>query len=134
MKRLDVSSLSRLEKSLRALPKGLALRIAAKAAPVISRLAQSTFDTSADPYGVPWAPGVGGDKITLRQTGALERFVRYVAIGTKLRVALGVAYAKYQIGKRPVYPRPGILPPAYRAELAAIAQAEIAASVIRGAA
>ena len=35
------------------------------------------------------------------------RQIRYVAIGTKLRVALGVAYAKFQIGRRPVFPTQG---------------------------
>ena len=32
---------------------------------------------------------------------------KYVAIGSLLRVALGVAYAKYQVGKRPVFPKQG---------------------------
>ena len=46
-----------------------------------------------------------GQLVTLRKTGDLAKYVTYVAIGTRLRVALGVKYAKYQIGKRPVYPR-----------------------------
>jgi hypothetical protein len=33
--------------------------------------------------------------------------LRYVANGTKLRVALTVPYAKYQVGKRPIFPTQG---------------------------
>ena len=121
-RRLDISSLSKLEATLRALPKTLGQEIARRAAPVISRFAKASFDSSVDPYGAPWRPKENGDKATLRATGALEAFVFYVAIGTKLRVALGVPYAKYQIGKRPIFPRPGLLPKAYSEELDRITQ------------
>jgi hypothetical protein len=44
----------------------------------------------------------------------LSRLV-YVAIGAKIRVALTSRYAKYQIGRRPVFPtQAGGLPQAYR--------------------
>lgn len=110
---LDLSSLSKLSSSLRAMPKRLGIEVAKRAAPVISQFAKDSFDGSRDPYGVPWVPGAHGQTVKLRETGALERFIRYVAVGTKLRVSLGVPYAKYQIGKRPVYPRAGLLPVAY---------------------
>ena len=98
-------SLKEFSASLRRLPKVVAIRVAEEAAPEISKLAKGSFDASEDPYGVPWSPGAQGQRITLRKTGALERKVIYAAIGTKIRVALGVVYAKYQIGKRPVFPR-----------------------------
>jgi hypothetical protein len=43
----------------------------------------------------------------LRKSGALANRLHYVGIGTKLRVALGVKYAKFQIGRRPVFPTQG---------------------------
>lgn len=107
MSRLDLSSLAKLQANLRALPKRLAQEVARRAAPVLTSFAEQSFSGSEDPYGAPWAPGAEGQRITLRETGSLAKFIRYVAIGTKLRVALGVPYAKYQIGKRPVFPRQG---------------------------
>jgi hypothetical protein len=111
-------SLAKLSAKLRELPRVLAQRVAAAAAPAISTVAKSSFARGEDPHGVPWVPGADGQKVTLRRTGALERFVHYVAIGTKLRVVLGVPYAKYQIGRRPVFPKQGgALPKPYAAAL-----------------
>ncbi len=103
----SLESLKRFTAGLSALPKVLGAKVAAASAPKISSAASSTFAASQDPYGIPWAPGEAGKPVTLRKTGALAREVRYVAIGTKIRVVLGVPYAKYQIGKRPVFPRQG---------------------------
>lgn len=123
MSKLDLSSLARMTSTLRALPKVLAQQIATKAAPALSEFANESFESSRTPYGVPWLPKVDGDRATLDKTGALKRFVYYVAIGTKLRVALGVPYAKYQIGKRPLFPRQGgLLPAKYSAKLQQITQ------------
>lgn len=121
-RRLDLSSLSKLASTIRALPVALGQEIAKRAAPVISQFAKESFDSNQDPYGAPWAPSVTGEVVTLRATGALEKFVHYVAIGTKLRVALGVKYAKFQIGKRPIYPRAGVLPAKYAEALRQITQ------------
>jgi hypothetical protein len=134
VKKLDTSSLSRFEKSLRDLPKGLGIRIAEKAAPAITALAKASFDSGEDPYGVPWAPSVDGDRVDLRDKGDLEKHVRYVANGTKIRVALGVPHAKYQIGKRPIFPRVGLLPVAYQRKLDEIVREEMGAAMIKGAA
>jgi phage gpG-like protein len=133
-RRLDVSSLAKFSATLRALSTGLAQEIATRAAPVITQFAKESFDASQDPYGVPWAPGDDGDKITLRDSGDLEKFIKYVATGTKLRVALGVPYAKYQIGKRPVYPSQGaLLPKKYSDALRQIAQSTAQEWIRRGA-
>lgn len=121
----SLASLAKFSSSLRALPTQLALRIADKSAPALTELAMQTFNAGEDSYGVTWEPGAEGQHITLRQTGALAKYIRYVAIGTKLRVALGVAYAKYQVGKRPIFPtQGGLLPLAYSRKLAEIAQRE----------
>jgi hypothetical protein len=102
-----MKSLSQFAADLRRLPRVVAIRVAEEAAPALTDLAKRTADASEAPDGVPWAPGAHGQKVTLRKSGALLRNVRYVAIGTKLRVALTVPYAKYQIGKRRVFPSQG---------------------------
>lgn len=81
------------------------MKVAAEAAPVLTELAAKTFNASQTPDGAAWPAGKKGQTVTLRKSGALFRYIKYVAIGTRLRVALGVPYAKYQIGKRPVFPR-----------------------------
>lgn len=118
-----VETLARFTADLRRLPTTVAIQVAKTAAPAITALAKSSFDSGTTPYGVPWAPSkVTGKRVALRKTGDLERHTVYVPIGTKLRVSLGVPYAKFQIGKRPVFPRQdSILPPDYSATLARIA-------------
>ena len=126
---IDTGSVRKFAASLRKLSQTLANRIAERAAPVITEFAQTSFESSTDPYGVAWVPSVDGKTVTLRDTGSLSKFIRYVAIGSKLRVALGVPYAKYQIGLRPVFPAQGKpLPPNYSETLAKIAAEEIAAA------
>lgn len=119
---MSIASLAKFSADLRRLPRTVAIRVAEQSAPAITTLARSTFNASSNAYGVPWAPGVDGDRVTLNQTGNLARRVHYVAIGTKLRVALGVPYAKYQIGRRPVFPtQGGALPTEYASTLAQVA-------------
>lgn len=126
----NTSSLKAYAQKLRALPRVVALKVTTSAAPALTKLGRATFDASQDAYGVPWAPGVDGQKITLRKSGALAKFLAYVGIGTKLRVALGVPYAKYQIGKRPVFPAQGkALPTAYVTELASITEKTARAAI-----
>lgn len=134
-----IATIAKFAEDLRRLPRVVGHRVAEAAAPEITALARRTFDQSATPYGVPWAPANDGAKVTLHRTGALARTVVYVAIGAKLRVKLGVPYAKWQIGKRPIYPRQDSpLPPDYAATLARIAvevvRAELGAAGMRGAA
>jgi hypothetical protein len=100
-------SLKQLASDLRRLPTTVAARVTEKAAPSLTDVANRTFEASTSPDGVPWAPGADGKKVTLVKSGALRKFLRYVGIGTKLRVALSVPYAKWQIGRRPVFPRQG---------------------------
>lgn len=129
----NLRSLARFSENLRGLPLVLGQRIAAKVAAPLTALARATFDASENPYGEPWAPGANGQTITLKKTEALARLNRYVAIGTKLRVALGVRYAKYQIGKRLVFPRQGAgLPESWRQLLANTTQEEARAYLKEG--
>lgn len=109
-----MKSLSQFAKDLRRLPTVVAQMVAAEAAPAITALAEKSFAESETPYGQKWPAGKKGQVVTLVKSGALKTHIRYVAIGTKLRVALGVRYARYQVGRRPVYPRAfGNLPDDY---------------------
>lgn len=111
-------SLSDFSKKLSALPRVVAIKVAMAAAPAVTAAARSTFNAGEDAFGVTWVPDVDGKAVTLKKSGALANGVTYVATGTKLRVQLGVAYAKYQLGKRPAFPRQGDpLPAAYSAAL-----------------
>lgn len=128
----NLASLKTFSAGLRKLPRVVAQRVATESAPAITSAAAATFAAGEDPYGIPWVPGADGKPVTLRKTGALARTVRYVAIGALLRVVLGVPYAKYQIGKRPVFPRQGgALPPAYTKELQTATE-RVARSVLEG--
>lgn len=119
---MSVANLRQFAQNLRRLPTVAAQRITREAAPKLTALAKTDFAAGRTPYGDAWAPSVTGDKVDLRKTGAMVSKLFYVAIGTKLRVALGVPYAKYQIGKRAVFPtQGGELPAAYSATLAQIA-------------
>jgi hypothetical protein len=134
MIRGDLSSLKKFAQTLRQIPRVVAQKVTTAAAPAISSDARSTFAAGQDPYGVPWAPGEHGQKVTLVKTGLMASALRYVAIGTKLRVAMTVAYAKYQLGKRPVFPRQGAPLPASYAHTLADTTSEVIREEIRRAA
>jgi len=128
----NVSSLSKFAEDLKRLPRVVAQRVAAESAEPLTELAKQTFAESEDAYGAAWAPGADGQRVTLDKSGSLKHQLYYVAIGTKLRVALGVPYAKYQIGKRPVFPTQGApLPEAYSETLARIAVDVCKAEMVR---
>jgi hypothetical protein len=110
----STANLKKFASSLRELPRVVGHRVASACAPVLTALVIETSRASEDAYGAAWAPGDSGQVVTLRKSGALLDGVRYVAIGSKLRLALTTKYAKYQVGRRPVTPRQGeALPPAY---------------------
>lgn len=109
-----ITSLQKFSADLRRLPTVLAQRVAAEAAPVLTDIALETFNAGENAYGTVWSPKADGTVATLRKSGRLANTVHYVAIGTKLRLALGVSYAKYQVGRRPITPPQGApLPVAY---------------------
>ncbi len=111
---MSIASLAKFSADLRRLPTVVAQKVAAAAAPALTAASRSTFDAGENAYGGAWSPREDGTRATLKKSGALASRVHYIAIGTKLRVALGVSYAKYVIGRRPVFPRQGgALPVAY---------------------
>jgi hypothetical protein len=110
-------SLDQFSKQIKRLPKETAAKAAKIAAPEITRLGHETFDAGEDAYGNTWKPLKDGAPATLHKTGAMEEHLEYEAVGPKLKVKLGVKYARYQIGKRPVFPKRGKLPDEYIAVL-----------------
>lgn len=126
----DLSSLKNFSAALRRLPTVVAQKVATAAAPALTTAARETFDAGEDAFGVPWTPGADGQRVTLKKGGGLAAGIHYVATGTKLRVKLGVSYAKYQIGKRPAFPRQGDpLPASYVKALTDSAHAVIRAEL-----
>jgi hypothetical protein len=109
-----IASLKDFTARLRELPATVAIKVATAAAPALTDAAHATFDAGEDAYGATWATREDGSRATLRKSGTLEGKLRYVAVGTRLRVALATSYAKYVLGKRPALPRQGAaLPVAY---------------------
>lgn len=127
---MSAASIKRFAASLRELPRVVAIKVATAAAPALSEAARTTFGSGEDAYGAPWIPKVDGSAATLVDTGALAQGIQYVATGTKLRVRLGVDYAKYQLGKRPAFPRASAaLPASYLEALTETTQSVIEAEV-----
>lgn len=125
-----ISSLGSFSSKLRKLPVVLGQKVARAAAPALTDVANGTFAAGEDAYGGTWEPLKDGSKATLNKTGGIKRGVYYVAIGTLLRVRLAVPYAKYQVGKRPVFPTQGsALPTSYVNALSRIASEIIAGEV-----
>lgn len=110
---MSTETIRRFGRKLEELPVLLAQNVATASAEKISELGRQTFEQGQDAYGTPWAPGADGKPVDLEESGALKARLSYKATGRKIRSELGVNYAKFQIGKRNVYPRDGALPPAY---------------------
>lgn len=129
---VSIAKIRDFEARLRRMPTVVAQKVAARAADEITALGRATFAAGETAYGETWEPGRDGQHITLRKSGGIERGVRYVANGTKIRAVLGVPWARYQISKRPIFPRAGAsLPIAYTRTLSRIA-VEVCRSEIGG--
>lgn len=126
----DVSKLTRLAKALKEIPTQVAAKVATAVAPALTDKATAAFDAGVTPYGDAWPLGVDGQTLTLRKTGALERGLRFVAFGTRVRAVLGVKYAKYYMGR--ILPRGGTaLPVGWSQSIRATANEEIRAALGR---
>lgn len=102
-----ITSLATFSANLRRLPRVVAQKVATAAAPVMTALVLGTFNAGTDAFGGSWKIREDGTRATLKKSGALSKYVKYVAIGTRLRLALGVAHARYLIGTRPIAPKQG---------------------------
>ncbi len=103
----NIASLTQYAADLRRLPTVAAQRIATEAAVDLTTRLKATFAAGTDAYGGAWTPGADGKRVTLRKSGGLADGLFFVAIGTRIRMRLGVPWAKYQIGRRPVAPKQG---------------------------
>ncbi|HXG69992.1 MAG TPA: hypothetical protein VNJ04_05185 [Gemmatimonadaceae bacterium] len=119
---IALASMKDFAAKLRDLPTVVAIKVATAAAPILTEMLRETFEASSDAYGNAWAPGAEGQIVKLQKSGATAKTVRFVATGTKLRVALGTSYIKYHLGKRPITPRNGELPVKYGQALADVTQ------------
>jgi hypothetical protein len=99
----DVSKLKRLSKTLQQLPTTLGAEVAKKVAPDLTGRAQASFRAGESVYGDPRPTRKDGSEMTLVKSGRLLSNIRFVSVGTRVRAALNVRYAKYYI-------RFGILP------------------------
>jgi hypothetical protein len=127
----DIGKLRRLEQSLRELPRVVGQKVATASARTITSLAHATFDAGENAYGDTWAPGAHGQRVTLRKSGRLASFA-FVAVGTRLRARLGPKYAKFQVGRRPVFPRQGARLPTSYVDALRLAAAEVIRAELGG--
>ena len=110
-----IDSMNAFRKKLLSLPTAGTVKVTEKAAPKLTELGQRSYEEHRSPEGRPWQRSVTGEHVTLVDTGLLRKFLKYFGVGRKLRVRLPVPYAKYQIGKRPVFPQAGLpLPQGYK--------------------
>lgn len=128
----DLSKLRTLERSIRELPRVVGAKVAAASASTITALARVTFNAGENAYGDAWEPGAKGQRVKLRRSGKLSGF-NYSATGTRLRAVLAADYAKYQVGRRPVFPRNGARLPASYVEALSAKASEIIRAELRGA-
>jgi hypothetical protein len=127
----DFSTLNRLKKNLRQMPISVAHDVAQRTAPSVTSLTAIAFNSGRSVYGDARPRGEGGRALTLRQTGATEREIRFVANGRIVRAVLtgkdkyGRQYAKYLIGKYGILPM-GRIPAEWQARIAElVASAEV---------
>jgi hypothetical protein len=116
-----------INRRLQAEPKEAAIKIAARAASEITRLAQESYDSGQTAYGDARKQGVRGP-LTLVKSGWTRANVRFVSDGgSKIRCSLGKPYVKYLIGKYTILPSGNqALPWAWQVAIDKIAREELA--------
>jgi hypothetical protein len=97
-------ALAQLKRDLAAMPVSMAHDVARQVAPVLTMLAQQSFDAGVNVYDDARPVGVRGQSLSLVRSGATRRTVRFVANGTIVRCVLPTKYAKYLIGKYGILP------------------------------
>lgn len=112
----NISQIKDFKRKLNELPKSVAHDVAQRAAPDLTQLSREAYDAGRTVYGESRPAGVNGNALTLKKTGATERDLRFVSVGTIVRCVLGPKYARYLIGKYSVLPN-GALPAAWSAKL-----------------
>lgn len=120
------ANLRKLGASLRALPKVLAQKVAAKVAPDLTAQAQAAYGSGRNVYGDARPTGVDGQPLSLEKSGATRRSLKFVSVGTIVRASLGTRWSRYLIGKYKILPNAGSpMPVAWQDATSKIARAEI---------
>lgn len=113
----NLASIKALKSKLRELPKTVAIDVARRAAPAVSTLTSTAFESARTVYNDPRPSGVDGRQLTLVRSGRTRDALRFVAVGTLVRCVLPTRWARYLIGKYGVLPN-GALPVQWSRRLA----------------
>lgn len=109
-------TLAGLKKRLRELPVSVAHSVAQQAAPALTVLTRTAFDSNVNVYGDKRPIGADGWDLALEVTGAAKRALQFTASGTIVRSTIGPPYLRYLIGKYKVLPN-GPLPVGWKRTL-----------------
>lgn len=120
----NVGKLRDLRRRLTELPKVVAVNVAKAVAPKLTGTALADFAAGRTAYGEARPLGKKGNALTLVQSGATQALMRFVSVGTLVRVALATRYAKYLVGKYKILPG-AKLPAAWSRDIGDTARAEI---------
>lgn len=112
----DLGKLRAMRERIARAPITVAYDVAMRAAPAMTALTREAYDAGRTVYGDRRPAGAGGKALTLKRTGDAERGLRFVAVGTIVRVVLAQKYVKYLIGKYQILPN-GRLPVAWDEKL-----------------
>jgi hypothetical protein len=134
--RVKGTSVQTFAKRLKALPRTVAQDVARQAAPMMTAESRASFNAGRTVYDDPRPRGVGGQELSLEQSGAIKAALRFTNEGTRVRAVLGprdnngVQYGKFLIGKYNILPN-GPIPLKWRGRLGEIFRAT-AGKKVRG--
>lgn len=100
----NVSDLRNLKKRIKNAPRHVAHEVAQKTAPDLTRLSRKAFASGRTVYDQPRPVGRDGQKLSLVQTGRVQRSIQFRSAGTIVRAVLAVKYARFLIGKYKILP------------------------------
>lgn len=107
--------------------------VAERVAPKFEELTKQTFATQTDPYGVGWKPLKRPDHQPLVKSGKMLRSFGFRPFGPKVKIDIGVFYARYHISTgRGTLPLKGRLPSSWRATIEAETRPAVHALLVEG--
>ena len=127
------NNLRQYNKRLQTFPRVAAIDMAKRAVPIISRMAQGSFDAGLDVYDAARRLGVHGNALSLVDTGKARASLLFTSDGgTKIRAVLAARWVKYIIGKYKILPiGNAALPAKWQLALNTLA-AEVLAAIFGG--
>jgi hypothetical protein len=93
-----------LRAALRTMPLTLARDVTQRAAPALTTITRTSFDSGLTIQGESRPQSVNGGDLTLVRTGAVRDQLRFVATDKVVRCTIGPSYARYLIGKYGILP------------------------------